>query len=140
MKMSELSPFSIVSDITTDKKYIFGSETEQHYIPFIINKALSFQVDTLPYVNFLNQYNTLSKTMQHDLLWYSIRKRPRKFFKWPKKEEKNLNIICRLFNCGIKDANEIVKLLTKEQLNTIKNIEETLNNASAKQDKSTTAN
>lgn len=132
-----MTPFDFVNDITSDKKYLFDEQTEGQYVPFVINKTLSFSVDTILMANFVNENNHLDKEMQHDLLWFGVRKKPKKFHRWPKKDAKNLNMIQRLYNCNERNATQIAGLLTQEQLNIIEEIEESLNNAYRKSTRST---
>ena len=61
------------------------------YNPFIVNRALSYHNDCIPYVAELNRLNHLDNDMQYQYLLNSIRSMKRPFRKWQKLEtEKNL--------------------------------------------------
>ncbi len=127
-----MTPFGFVNDITSGKKNLFNEETEKQYVPFIVNKSLSFATDTVVVANIANEFAFLDKQMQHDLLWYGIKKRPKSFNKWPKKTAKNLNIVQLMYNCNEQNASAIAAILTEEQMAVLRQIEDTLNNAQRK--------
>lgn len=124
-----MNVFDFVNDLTTDKKYLYDEESASAYVPFVINKAVSFTADTVMFANFLNEHASLDKQMQHDYLWYGIRKKPKKYNKWPKKVDNNLNIIMKMYRCNEREAAQIHAILSEEQLSALRQIEETLNNA-----------
>lgn len=124
-----INPFEFVTDIQSTKNYIFDDVRESSYVPFIVNKALSFSPDTVILANYANEYAFLDKQMQHDLLWYGIRKRPKSFNKWPKKTAQNLNIVQQMYDCNEQQAAVIASILTEEQMAVLRQIEDTMNNA-----------
>lgn len=133
-----INPFDFVNDIQSGKKYIFDDVTEKQYVPFLINKGLSFSPDTVILANYANEFAFLDKQMQHDLLWYGIKKRPKSFNKWPKKTAKNLNIVQQLYECNEQEAATIASILTEEQMAVLRQIEDTINNAQRSTKGSTT--
>ena len=60
-------------------------QVEKKYAPFIINRCLSYFIDTVIYANEINKYSSVDKKMQFDYYRKAIRKRKR-FSKWQKKE------------------------------------------------------
>ena len=48
---------------------------EKAYVPFVINRSLSYFPDTILYANQVNHYNQLDKKMQFDYLRLSLRPR-----------------------------------------------------------------
>jgi hypothetical protein len=115
---------------------LFDDETRKQYVPFVVNKAMSFSPDTILLANFINTNSHLDLELQHDMYWYTLKKRPKRFQKWPQKNLKNLNIIMRVYQCSEKKALEIQKILTEEQLAILDNIEETFENATRTSTKS----
>ena len=64
----------------------------------------------------MNQHPHTASGMQFDYLSYSIRKRKR-FSKWLKKEmSSDVEIIKEMYNYSNTKAKEVLKLLTKEQI------------------------
>lgn len=137
MDFDEVTPFDFVNDITSDKKYVFDAESATSYVPFVINKAVSFSVDSIMAANFLNEHVELDKQLQHDYLWYGLRKKPKKYNKWPKKTDKNLNIVMKMYRCNEREAIQIHAILTDEQMSVLRQIEDTLNNATGNNKKRT---
>ncbi|MBT5638508.1 MAG: DNA polymerase clamp loader subunit A, partial [Candidatus Peribacter sp.] len=60
--------------------------TVKKYVPFVINRCLSYFPDTIMQVNEMNRYSHLPKKMQYDYLLHSTRNRNR-YSEWLKKEE-----------------------------------------------------
>ena len=92
---------------------------EKEYSPFIINRCMSYFVDTILYANVMNENPHISSKMQFDYLSNSIRKRKR-FSKWIKKEmSDDIEIIKEKYNYSNARAKEVADLFTPEQINEI---------------------
>lgn len=118
--------FDFVDAITTTKEDLFQDpEAKMDYVPFLVNKALSFYGDTVLYANELNQHASLPKEQQFYFYLNSIPKKKR-FSKWVNKdkESKSLNIVMEYYGYSAREAENILSVLTKEQLTMI---EEKLN-------------
>ncbi len=91
------------------------------YDPFVVNKSFSLHLDTILYCNEMNIHNHIDKKMQYDYYMNAIRKRNR-WAKWPKKSNENTEIIkCIMqeFNMNYKNALNIYKIMTSEELGEI---------------------
>jgi len=89
---------------------------ERGYVPFLVNRGLSYFPDTIMQANEMNRYGALRKRMQFDFLRHSIRSRKR-FSKWFKAEEaENLASIKERYGCSDAKAKEIMRVLTHEQV------------------------
>jgi hypothetical protein len=85
------------------------------YVPFIVNKSLSYFMDTVAYANEMNKYPFLDKRMQYDYLKGSIRKRKR-FSGWVKKDKSDvIDAIIKYYDVSYRKALEYEKLLTEDQ-------------------------
>lgn len=92
---------------------------EKDYNAFIINRSLSFFPDAIFYANEMNKFNNIPKKWQFDFLRNSLPKRKR-FSKWPKKETPdNFELIQNYFEVNQERAQEILSLLSQEQVNCI---------------------
>ena len=60
-------------------------QVEKKYAPFIINRCLSYFIDTVIHANEINKFASIDKKMQFDYYREALRKRKR-FSKWQKKE------------------------------------------------------
>ena len=95
-------------------------EWERKYPPFIINKGLSYFSDTIMYANEMNRLHHATKHMQFSFYLNSIKSRKR-FSKWLKASKiKDLDVIKQHFGYSNKKAQEVLSILTKEQIDYIK--------------------
>ena len=93
---------------------------EREYVPFIINRSLSYFPDTLFHCNEMNFKHFLTKKMQYDYLRHAVRKRKR-FSKWDKKiSHCEMECVKKYYRYSNKKALEVLPLLTKEQIAKIK--------------------
>jgi len=114
--------WDIVNSINLTKKDLYesGDMTDKEYLPFIINKSLSYFNDTLFHANEMNVRFHLPKQMQYDYLRLQIRPRKR-FSKWLKKtKDKDIEHIMAYYNISNKRAIEYKSLLNKTQLQKIR--------------------
>ena len=113
--------FDFVDAITTTKEDLFQDpEAKMDYVPFLVNKAMSFYGDTVLYANELNQHASIPKEQQFYFYLNSIPKKKR-FSKWVNKdkESKSLNIVMEYYGYSSREAENIISVLTKQQLATI---------------------
>ena len=91
------------------------------YVPFVVNKSLSYFMDTVAYANEMNKYPFLDKRMQYDYLKGSIRKRKR-FSGWVKKDKSDvIDAIIKYYDVSYRKATEYERLLTEGQKQEILN-------------------
>ena len=116
------NPFDHVKEILEKKNnLIVDKESEDEYVPFIVNRALSFHKDCIFPANEMNRIHFLDKKLQNDFLLNFIRGYKRPYRKW-EKPEKNDDIDCIKILFGFSDskAREALKILTKDQLKNLK--------------------
>lgn len=118
-----MNPFEIADTIRSSKKYAIGQEIEEKdYAAFMVNRALSYKRDALPYVQEMNIYPQLDNKLQYDYLFYSIRQnRSRERSKWGKRlKNDDLDAVMKYYDYSYKKALEVLKILNKEQISYIK--------------------
>ena len=115
MKLSEY-----LNAINYTKDDLFADEeADKGYVPFVINRCLSYFPDTIMQVNELNVKPNVSKKMQFDYLRNAIRKRKR-FSKWLKNtKDDRLESIKLHFGYGDKKALEAMRVLSDEKIDEI---------------------
>lgn len=118
--------FDFLNSINDTKKDLLATSdnpqlAESIYVPWIINKSLSYFIDTVSLANEMNLRHQLSHKYQYDFLRLIVRKRKR-FAKWHKSDEDlSLEIIMEYYKCSLSKAKQYVKVLSNDQLTQIKN-------------------
>jgi hypothetical protein len=112
----------VVPSILQSKKDVLVEETdEKDYNPFIVNRALSYHLDCVPYVNQMNVHHFLDKKLQYHYLLNTIRPMKRKFQPWQKSEvDRNLSCVKEYFGYSDSKAKEALRILSDEQIAYIK--------------------
>ena len=115
------NPFDWVKSISETKENLLTEETKKQYNPFIVNKSLSHHIDCLLFVNEMNTRNHLDKDIQYSFLFHSIRKSKR-YSTWEKKAiDDDLKYIKAYYHYNNDKAYQALKLLSKDQIDYIKN-------------------
>lgn len=119
-----MTPFDFVNSITTNKKDLMkGTEndelSESSYVPFVVNKALSYFPDTVLYANEMNRCKADNKLQYHYLL-NSIRPAKR-FAKWVKRDDvEDIESVKQYYGYSTEKAAQALSILTTENLHYIK--------------------
>ena len=116
-----MSPFDYLKAINETKEDIMlTSQDEKKYAPFIVNRGLSFFMDTIFQANEVNVHFHLDSRLQFDNLLNSVRKK-RRYSKWLKPEKlSDMDIVKEYYGFGNQKAKDALSILTKEQLDYIK--------------------
>ena len=123
--MTELKDW--LNSINFSKKNLLEEDPSliKEYVPFVINKCLSGEIDTIMYVNEMNINHHLDKDIQYSFYLNSLRKRKR-YSPWIYKDKiKDLDCIKSYYGYSNEKAKQALRVLTKEQLNFIKSKSET---------------
>ena len=116
-----------LNSINQTKKNLIDEDSsiEKEYPPYIINRCYSGHLDAIMFANEMNKYNFLPKKMQYDFFINTLRVKKR-FSPWLRKDEiKDLDYVKRYYGYSNEKAKQIIKILSKEQLNFIKSKFET---------------
>ncbi len=109
----------VLNSINYNKEDIFlnlPEVTQKEYVPFVVNKCLSYFPDTILQVNNMNMYPAIDPRMQFHYLQNSIRKRKR-FSKWNKNEQSDkLDVVKRHYGYSNQKAEEALRIMTDEQV------------------------
>jgi len=116
------NPFDYANQILQGKKNLIIDEvTEKDYMPFLINRSLSYHYDCVLFANEMNQRHYLDKKLQNDFLLNTVRSRKRPFAKWAKSEKsEDIECIKQVFGLSDSKAHEALRLLNKEQIQQLK--------------------
>jgi len=116
-----------LNSINFSKKNLLDEDPSliKEYVPFVINKCLSGEIDTIMYVNEMNINHHLDKDIQYSFYLNSLRKRKR-YSPWIYKDKiKDLDCVKSYYGYSNEKAKQALRVLTKEQLNFIKSKIET---------------
>jgi hypothetical protein len=132
----KLSPFDFINSINEgqngknllEASRADNSESLDHdsldkqYVPFIVNRGLSYFNDTILLANEMNRRAFLPHKMQYDFLKHCIRPRKR-FSKWAKKSDDSEYIKCIMdeYSYSAEKARAVFSLFTQNQLTQLKN-------------------
>jgi hypothetical protein len=105
------------SILQTKKSLLEDPRFKKDYVPFVVNRALSYHMDCVLYVNELNINPGLDKDMQYSYLLNSIRSMKRKFQPWQKAETLNdIECVKQYFGYSNERAKEALRILNDEQI------------------------
>lgn len=115
-----MTPFEIADAARSSKNYL--SEEDLPKNMFIVNRALSYNRDSLPYAQIMNLNSNLDVRLQFDFLFYGIRKNMnRNKSKWGKKDKNDtIDLIMEYYGYNYAKAIEASKILNNEQISYIK--------------------
>ena len=118
--MTELKDWLNSINFTKDNLIEQDETLKKNYPPYIINKCLSGHIDCILYANEMNLHHSLDKDMQYSFYLNSLRKKKR-FSPWLRKEKvTDLECVKQYYGYSNEKASQAMKILTKEQLNFIK--------------------
>ena len=90
------------------------------YPPYIINRCLSGNLDCIMFVNEMNKYSFLDKDMQYNFYLNTLRKKKR-FSPWLRKDKvTDLQSVKQYYGYSNEKASQALKILSKQQLDYIK--------------------
>ena len=112
----------IIPSILQTKKCVINDEIDRNdYVPFVVNRALSYHMDCILYSNEMNLNSGLDKDMQYQYLLNSVRPMKRKFQPWQKSNVVNdLDCVKEYFGYSNVKAKEALRILSDEQLTQIR--------------------
>lgn len=118
--MADLFKEVLPSIMVTGKNLLNEDGKFPDYVPFVVNRALSFHRDCIHYANDMNLHPNIPKEYQYKYLLYTIDKYKRPYVPWVKsKIDERLKYIKEYFDCSQKKAREYLGLLTDEDMNEI---------------------
>mgnify|MGYP003641580188 FL=1 len=102
-----------LNSINDNKENLIDSDSnvERLYPAFIVNRCLSYFMDTILYSNEMNLHGHICNKMQYDYYLHSVRKRKR-FSRWIKNESQNdLELIKFHFSYSDRKAKDALEIL-----------------------------
>jgi hypothetical protein len=112
----------VLPSILQTKKSVFQDTYDyKDYKPFVVNRALSYHMDCVLYVNEMNIHTGIDSDMQYSYLLNTVRPMKRKFQPWQKSEvDKDIECVKQYFGYSNEKAKEALRILNDEQIADIK--------------------
>lgn len=111
----------VIPSILQTKNSVIADENEKDYVPFVVNKALSFHRDCVLFANEMNKLPNADRLLQYQYLLNTIRGYKRPYQKWHKRDTiENLDAVKEYFNYSNEKAKEALLVLSDDQLKEIK--------------------
>ena len=118
--MTELKDWLNSINFTKENLVEEDPDVIKKYAPYIINRCLSGNLDCIMFVNEMNKYSFLDKDMQYSFYLNTLRKKKR-FSPWLRKDKvTDLEIIKQYYGYSNEKASQALKILSKQQLEFIK--------------------
>jgi hypothetical protein len=118
-----MTPFDFINAINLTKKDLFAEDELAHkdYVPYIVNRGLSYFPDTVLYANEMNLNAGIPNDWQFNFFLNSISKKKR-FSKWHKKdaETESFRLVKEYYGYSDEKCKEALSILTGDQLTMIK--------------------
>jgi Holliday junction resolvase RusA-like endonuclease len=119
--MAALTPFTYLNSINMSKQDLMElPDDEKLYVPFVINRSLSYFNDTVLLANELNINHHLDHRMQYDFLLHTVRKGKR-FSKWGKATNPaDIDVVKEYFDYSNEKAVIALSLLSDDQISELR--------------------
>lgn len=119
-----MNPFDFVKSINYKKNDLLEDDVEQQkereYVPYIVNKALSYTCDTVLHSNEMNYRPFLDKKLQYHYLLNSVRPKNR-FGKWLKAEnDEKIEVIKEYYGYSNEKAIQVASIFSDNDINFLK--------------------
>lgn len=115
--------FDFLNSINDTKEDLLRKDpqNEKEYVPFMVNRGLSYFPDTVMYANAMNMHSSISKKWQFEFLLTGVRKKKR-FAKWAKKSASSddIKLIMQEYDYSAKRAQEALEMLNESQVKSIR--------------------
>lgn len=120
-----LNPFDVVNQVSTSTQNNWGEVDKKNYIPFLINRALSYHHDTIMLANEVNMRHQMPLQWQYDFYRLAIAPKKKRFAKWSKPSEDELvELISSTYQVNRQKAISIRSLLNSNDINNLRTITE----------------
>ena len=138
MEVKKLRPFDFIKsinegnkgkhllrDCTADNSLESSNpdSADKQYVPFIINRGLSYFKDTALFANEMNLHANLPHRMQYDF-YKNIVTHGRRFSKWGKKAKssEDIKMIQKAYNYSKQKAEAVYPIMSKSQIKSLHDI------------------
>lgn len=116
-----MNPFDIIGKLNTSTANEWDEIEEKDYVEFIIDRAMSYNLDTVMLANEVTQRHQMPKQWKYDFYRLAIHPKKKRFSKWAKPEEnEDVDLIMQVYQVNRQKASSILSLINKKDLQFIK--------------------
>ena len=110
----------VIPSIQQTKKVVITTENERDYVPFVVNRSISFHLDMVMAANEMNMNPSTDNLLQYHYLLNTVRAYKRPFQKWQKRDTiENLDAVKEYYNYSNEKAKDALSLLSTAQIEEI---------------------
>lgn len=111
----------IPSILQTKQNCMLTEQDERQYPHFIVNRALSYHIDTVLIANEINLHPHADNRLKYDFLINMVKPYRRPFVKWEKKVEPvDLEVVKEYYGYSNAKALEALSILSDDQINSLR--------------------
>jgi len=135
MEVKKLTPFTFINSINQGRKgkhlledckadttleVVNPDSADKQYVPFVINRGLSYFKDTVLFANEMNLKANLPNRMQYDF-YRNVVTAKKRFSKWGKKinTSEDIRLIQKEYNYSREKAESVYPLFNTKQLQSL---------------------
>lgn len=119
--MPDLFKEILPSILQTKQNCMLTEQDERQYPHFIVNRALSYHVDTVLIANEINMLPHADNRLKYDFLLNIVKPYRRPYIQWEKRVEPvDLAVVKEYYGYSDAKALEVLSVLTDEQINHLK--------------------
>ena len=116
-----MTPFDIANQVSTSAADHWDDIDVKDYVPFVINRALSYHLDTVMLANEMNSRAQIPKQWQYDFYRMAIQPKKKRFSKWSKPDADALiELVSQAYQVNRTKAISIASLLNQDQINNLR--------------------
>lgn len=109
------------NSLNLTKNNLLDKENIKDYVPFVVNKSLSYHIDSVLLCNEMNRLHHVPHSAQYQFYLHLLKKRAR-YSKWHKAEiSSDIELIKKYYDVNDSKAYEIQRVLSRNQILYIKN-------------------
>ncbi len=116
-----MTPFDIVNKINSTEKDEWSDIDESEYVDFIIDRAMSYHLDSVMLANEVTQRHQIPKKWKYDFYRLTVFPKKKRFAKWAKQEENDdVELIMNAYQVNRSKAVTILSFINKKDLQFIR--------------------
>lgn len=121
MNRAMSNPFEIVGGLNTSTEDNWESIGEKDYVSFMVDRAMSYHIDTVMLASEVTQRFNMPKQWQYDFYRTAISPKKKRFSKWAKPEEvADIELIIEAYGVNRQKAMTILSCINNSNINEIR--------------------